>query len=459
MTEPRFIKTLGLVDLTLFTVSAIVLLDTLALTASIGVSSIAWWGLLAIFFAVPIGLITAEMGTTYPEQGGIYAWIRSAFGPRWAARAAWAYWINTAVWLPSIFVLFAGFAARLFGIDLSLGAQIAISIALVWIAVIVNCVALETGKWVPNIGAALKIVVFATIIIGGIAYGMKHGFANSFPVAELTPTWSDSLKYLPAIIYGMLGFELACAGGAEVENAERDLPPAILLSGIIIIGLYMLGTFAVLAVLPVGDINLVEGLVDVLGLLFGSGPLGSLAVLLLGMAALYTFFSNGVTWALGCNRASAQAAEEGQLPGFFAIMDKNHGAPIGSAIAMGVICTVLLLIYGRAATTNEDLFWALFAFSAVIFLVPYIGLALAFFQMRKIDPDRRRPFRAPGGAIGAIVLTALCVVALGGAIFLLLFVPGEGVQWMTLWGVLATLILGEILRAFAGVGRRKVKPA
>ena len=311
----------------------------------------------------------------------------------------------------------------------------------------------------PNIGAVLKIVVFATIIIGGIAYGMKQGFANSFPVAELTPTWSDSLKYLPAIIYGMLGFELACAGGAEVENAERDLPPAILLSGIIIIGLYMLGTFAVLAVLPVGDINLVEGLVDVLGLLFGSGPLGSAAVLLLGMAALYTFFSNGVTWALGCNRASAQAAEEGQLPGFFAIMDKNHGAPIGSAIAMGVVCTILLLIYGRAATTNEDLFWALFAFSAVIFLVPYIGLALAFFQMRKIDPDRRRPFRAPGGAIGAIVLTALCVSALGGAIFLLLFVPGEGVQWMTLWGVLATLILGEILRAFAGVGRRKVKPA
>lgn len=458
MAQPSYKKTLGLTDLTLFTVSAIVLLDTLAATSSIGVSSVVWWVLLAFLFALPIGLITAELGTTYPEQGGLYAWIRRAFGPKWAARAAWGYWINTAVWLPSIFVLFSGFAARLFGIDISLNAQIGLSIALVWVVVFVNCIALETGKWIPNIGAVLKIIIFATIIIGGIGYGLQNGFANEFPLSAMVPTWSEALRYLPAIIYGMLGFELACAGGAEVENPKRDLPRAILYSGLIVIGLYTFGTIAVLAVLPAGEINLVEGLIDVLDLLFAGAPMGAAIVLALGVATLYTFFSNAVTWALGCNRATAQAAEEGQLPGFFGFIDRNHGAPIGSAISMGVVCTLLLLGYGRLATSNEDLFWALFAFSAVIFLSPYAGMALAFHRLRKTDPETARPFRAPGGNAGAFVLTALCVGSLVGAILLLFYVPGEGLQWGTIWGVAGAVILGEILVAVAGLRRHIPKP-
>ena len=70
------IRSLGARDITLFTVSAILLLDTLAASASIGVSSIFWWILLGIIFFIPYGLISAEMGTSYPEQGGIYAWVR-----------------------------------------------------------------------------------------------------------------------------------------------------------------------------------------------------------------------------------------------------------------------------------------------------------------------------------------------------------------------------------------------
>ncbi|WP_156507828.1 amino acid permease, partial [Halioglobus sp. HI00S01] len=53
-------------------------------------------------------------GCAYPEQGGIYAWIRDAFGGRWASRATWCYWVNTAVWIPAIYILFAGVYAQMF---------------------------------------------------------------------------------------------------------------------------------------------------------------------------------------------------------------------------------------------------------------------------------------------------------------------------------------------------------
>ncbi len=86
-----------------------------------------------MLFFIPYGLITAELGTTYPEQGGLYIWVRNAFGERWAARTTWLYWINVALWMPSVYVLFAGMFAQLFIPDLSLWGQIAIGVLMTWV--------------------------------------------------------------------------------------------------------------------------------------------------------------------------------------------------------------------------------------------------------------------------------------------------------------------------------------
>ena len=123
-------KSLRQRDMVLFTVSAILLLDTLTAAASVGASSVFWWVFLGIIFFIPFAMICAEMGCAYPEQGGIYAWIRDGFGGRWASRATWAYWVNTAVWMPAIFILFAGVFKQMFFPELSLGWQIGIGVML-----------------------------------------------------------------------------------------------------------------------------------------------------------------------------------------------------------------------------------------------------------------------------------------------------------------------------------------
>ena len=99
--------------MTLFTVCAILIVDQLAASAAIGVQSIFWWILTLILFFIPYGLITAELGSTYPQEGGIYAWVRRAFGPAWAGRTAWLWWVNVAFWMPSVYILFAGVLAEL----------------------------------------------------------------------------------------------------------------------------------------------------------------------------------------------------------------------------------------------------------------------------------------------------------------------------------------------------------
>jgi len=447
-------KTLRQRDMVLFTVSAILLLDTLTAAASVGASSVFWWISLGILFFVPFAMICAEMGCAYPEQGGIYAWIRDAFGGRWASRSTWCYWVNTAVWMPAIYILFAGVFAQMFHPGLSMAWQIAIGIALTWLAVLVNVVTLDVGKWVPNLGAIIKVLIFGAIITGSMVYIQDHGMANPLTLETLKPDWSNSAQYIPAIIYGMLGFELVSAGSDEMKNPARDVPRAILISGLIIIVLYLLGTIAVLAAIPAGEINLVEGLIDTLSLFLGGTPGGDLLVTLLGIGALYTFFSNGVTWALGCNRAAAEAALEGELPRVFAIENLKRGTPVGAAVLMGVVSTFALLLYGFLAGSNEDLFWSLFAFSAVIFLLPYEAMLLAFLRMRRTDPHHPRPYRLPGGMGSARTAAWICFAILALSIGLFVYTPGEGVEWAVLTGVVVTLAIGEVVIRFAENHRR-----
>ena len=449
MTSPQHSKTLGQKDLILFTVSAILLLDTLTAAASVGASSIFWWVFLSAIFLIPFALICAEMGCAYPEQGGIYAWIKKAYGGRWASRATWGYWVNTAVWMPAIFILFAGIFKQLFVPDLALHEQIGLGIFLTWVAVGVNVITLNVGKWVPNIGAILKVIIFLVIIFGAFNYTQTQGMANPLNWETMKPDLGSSLQYIPAIIYGMLGFELISASSDEMKNPAKDVPKAIFISAAMIVTLYILGTIAVLAAIPAGDINLVEGLMDTLYLFLGDSPLGKACALTLGVAALYTFFSNGVTWSLGCNRAACEASHDGELPKIFGIEHKTRGTPVGAAVLTGIISTFILILYGYISGSNEELFWSLFAFSAVIFLLPYQGMLLSFIKMRVTEPDHPRPYKIPGGEIVAKLMAIACITVLAITIVLFIYVPGEGVQWPVLLGVIFTLAAGEIIIRFA----------
>lgn len=436
-------KTLGQPDMVLFSVSAILLLETLAAASSIGASSVFWWLFLGVIFFIPFALICAEMGCAYPEQGGIYAWVRDAFGGRWGARASWGYWVNTSVWLPAISILFAGIFSQLFMPNLSLAGQIAIGMALTWATVGVNVVALDIGKWVPNLGALLKVIVFVVLIAAAFAYTRDHGMANPLSFETIKPDWSSSLQFIPAIIYGMLGFELISASSEEMKNPVKDVPRAIFVSGLIIISLYTLATIAMLAAIPAGEIDLVEGLLDTLNLLLSDFAGGRALVMALGLFALYSFFSNGVTWALGCNRAAAEAGLENELPRIFA-REGKRGTPVGAAVMMGASATVILLLYGYLAGSKEDLFWSLFAFSAVIFLLPYLGMFLAFIRLRETDAMHHRPFKIPGGLLVARALAYLCFAILALSIVLFVYTPGEGIQWPVLLGASTMMAIGEV---------------
>ncbi|MEG6509731.1 APC family permease [Methyloligella sp. 2.7D] len=443
-----FNKVLRLFDMTLFTVCAILVIDQLPASAAIGVQSVFWWIFTLVFFFVPYGLITAELGSTYPDEGGIYAWVKRAFGDRWGGRTAWLWWINVALWQPSVFILFAGIFATLFFPGLSLWAQIGIALALTWITVWTNIIALDVGKWVPNLGALFKSLIMVLIGIGGFYLAWKNGPANEISFSTMAPSWDASLAFLPVIVYNFLGFELMSGAGAEMKNPGRDVPLAILIAGVIIATFYLLGTFGILAAIPLEEINLIEGLIDTFRQIFGTTGAGGALVAALGLMAMYTFFSNMVTWTIGANRSASEAAIAGDLPEGLGKLHPVHKTPATAAIWTGVITTVVMIVYGLMAATAEDLFWALFAFSSIIFLLPYFLLFSAFLKLRSADSARPRPYKVPGGWGTAVILALICMAFILQAIVFFVYTPGEfDIVYASqiVIGVIVTVIIGEFL--------------
>lgn len=446
--KPRFRRVMHRLDMTLFTVCAILIIDQLAASASIGVQSIFWWVLTLVLFFIPYGLITSELGSAYPEEGGIYAWVRRAFGARWAGRTAWLWWVNVAFWMPSVYILFAGVLAELVAPDMSMTAKIAITLALTWITVSINIVTLNVGKWVPNIGAAFKTLIMLAIGLGGIVYAWRNGVANEFSLTTLSPSWGASLAFLPVIVYNFLGFELMSGAGEEMENPGRDVPLAIVTSGSLIAFFYILATMGILLALPVKEIGLIEGLTDTFRRLFGTDATGSIIVAILTVMALYTFLANMVTWTIGANRSAAEAALRGDLPPMFARMHSKYQTPASAAILTGITASAVLVIYGALAKSAEDLFWTVFAFSSVVFLLPYFLLFLSFLKLRRSDPNAPRPYRVPGGYGTAVVLSGICMLFIAQAIVFFIYHPGEFDLTYALavgGGTLLTVIVGEFM--------------
>jgi amino acid transporter len=458
-------RVMGVVDITLFTVSAMLVVETLTASAAIGTKTIAWWILAIVLFLIPYGLITAELATTYPTQGGIYVWVKRALGSRWAARTTYWYWVNVALWMPSVFLLFAGVFFQLFGkhyAEWPAGKwpQVAMAIVLVWLVVAVGVMRLEVGKWVNNIGALLKVIIIFSLGVGGIVFAIRHGAANTISASSFLPSFGVAKQFLPVIIFLLLGFELISSMAGEVQEPEKRIPRAIFTSGATIAFLYLFATIGILLALSLSKLSLVEGLVETFKAIFGHKGLGEVVVYLLGIAALYTYFTNMTTWTMGANRSAVEAAAEGELPKVLGREHPTRKTPVGALIGTGLISSLVLIVTAMFINKQDSLFFAIFAASSVIFLLPYLLMFPAVAVLRHKDPDRHRPFKIPGGDRFVIAIATLTtiIIAAGVVLFLWPNIPHVPTEWSytapLLGIVVVTLVAGEVMLWRMGHPRR-----
>jgi amino acid transporter len=448
----QFQRVLGRADLILFSVSAILTIDTLASAASMGVTWFTWWGITMVVFFVPYGLMTAELGAAWPGEGGLYVWVREALGPRWGSTAAWFYWINNAYWIPSVYMVFAGTFATMFLHTQSTWVQAGIAILVTWITVAIGVLRLEVSKWIPNLGAVVKVAIFlglGALGVGAVLLGRPA--ANDFSLVQFVPHWDKSLAFLPVLLYNTLGFELMSSAGEEMRDPQRDVPRVTLLSGAVISIVYTLGALGILLAVPLKDLSLVTGTYDalvVLGKLWGAA--GDTLVFVLGLGFLYACVANIVTWSLGVNRVAAAAAAEGVLPAALGRLHPRFKTPWLAFVIMGLVSTALLLGNAALSKSATNVFWMIFKLSGLCFLISYLMVFPSFLILRIRKPDQPRPYRMPGGAIAAWAASSICWLFVAAAC-LLFFVQSPSSQdpvremWLLGAETAVTLVVGLLL--------------
>jgi len=442
-------KVFGLLSMVLFSVSAILVADTVGSSAAMGVQGLGFWIILGLLFFIPYGFVTAELGSAWPDEGGIYVWVKTAFGPGWGTVTSWMYWVNVALWAPSVFVLFIGAIEVAWGVDVPPFWEAVIVIAMVWAIVGVGILPLEWSKFVPNLSAALKVIVLVGLGALGVAYVIKNGAANSFALSAWVPSWNtDSLSFLPIIIYSYMGFELMNSAGGAIKDPKRDVPKMIVMAGAAILGVYMFATFGILASIKTEDVSIVTGITDALKLMVdevagGAGWLFTVAVI----ALLFTFFGNMVTWSIGANQTIGATGLDETAPGVFGHVNRRFGTPDYAFVLMGVIATAITIVAYVLDPNQTNVFWTLFALSSIVFLIPYLLMFPALLVLRGKYPDQPRPYVVPGGTAGAWIATILCEAGIVLTLFLFFYFPAEGVSKATFWvitggGTVVSLLIG-----------------
>ena len=252
-------KKINLWQTILFSICGILVLDSIASPAMIGVSAITMWIITAIVFFIPYGLVNAELGSTYPDDGGIASWVQRSFAEKPAVLVGWYYWVNVAFWMPAVFVAFSSWFSMAFAPSASPWLLAAIAIVMCWLVVAIGIRGVDLSVAVSNIAAFCKVAIVVIMGILGVAYGVTRGFANDFSLSSFVPDMSHATEYIAIIVYNLLGFELISSVGGDIENPKKNIPKMTVFAGLIVTVLYIMGTFGILAAIPVDNISEADG--------------------------------------------------------------------------------------------------------------------------------------------------------------------------------------------------------
>ena len=448
-------KKVSLVKCVLFTICSVLVLDSIAPAAArFGTQAITMWLLLAVIFFVPYGLLSAELGSSYPDDGGITSWVTRAFGEHLGVQTGWFYWINVAFWMPAVFVTFAWWLSYSFFPSAPPAVMAVIAVAMCWVIVAIGIRGVELSVTVAAIASYAKMAILLLFGLLGAAYLILHGAARPFRPQDFAITSLGSFSSgIAVIVYNLLGFELIGSIGSKIENPGKTVPKMTILAGAAITILYLLGTFGMLVSLC--EIDEMDGFYFALRELCSIfGPAQTVVTDVLVVISCLTLVSNMLSWTLGANE-SLIAADLDRRSRFLGRRSKKYGTAAGLYVLMGILSTVLLILnFTLGSGEANAVFWDVLSFSFVIFMVPYLFMFSAAVKLRYSDPDTRRIYRVPGGMAGMWICAILCLACVLIGVFFLFYENIAAGNWFAFW----VKVIGTALCVLTGEWLYRAKP-
>jgi amino acid transporter len=381
----------------------------------------------AIGFFIPVALVSAELATLLPKQGGIFAWVKAAFGERFGFVSSWLQWsymmIGTIPMLYFVggslaFVLLPALAHNKFFMAL-------IVILITWGATVFNFRGLKASGKVSTFGFLLGVLIPGSlIVILGIIWWLQGSPIHldmSFSTKSLIPDLSKltTLVLLVGFMRTFTGIEVSASHANEVKDPKRSYPLAILFVVVVGLLLNILGSLSVATVVPQQQISLASGMMEAFKIFFGQFHMAWLVPVLAILTAIGAI-GEITTWTIGPVKGVYASAKTGTLPKFFQKANKL-GIPTRLLFMQATVITLIgcgLLLLPKLNTA----FWMANAMACCIYFFMYAMMILACLKLRYTMPKAKRAYKIPGGWLGIWLLSivGLATLAFG---FVIAFLP------------------------------------
>ena len=400
-------------------VTSILSLRGLPSEAKFGVQSIFYYVFAAIVFLVPFSLVCAELASTYTKSGGLYRWVSEAFGPRWGWTAMYLEWQTIVIWFPTVLMFGAASLAYIFwpeSFDRALASNkiytLVIAMIIYWAATFNSFRGQKMANKLSTMGG-----LFGTIIPGAllIVLGVIYLCVGKPIMLSHVPFFPDfthlsSVVLAASIFLFYAGMEIQAVHINDMNNPAREFPRSVLISVVIIVVVYCLGTLVIGEVIPTDNINLLQSLLVAYNALWASFNLTWLGNV---MAVFIMFGVIGQVSALVTGPATGlmAVAQSGYLPMSMQKVNKN-GVNKAVLWVEGIFVTVLTLVL-LVLPTVESAYQIMSQMATIIYLIMVLMIYGAFLRLRRTQPNKTRGFKVPGGNVGKWIVT---ILGMGGAI-------------------------------------------
>jgi APA family basic amino acid/polyamine antiporter len=354
-------------------------------------------GLVALAGALSV----AELAAMFPDAGGLYVYIREAFGPAAAFLFGWMWLLTDPISWAAQALVFSEYLGSLLGLA-ALAEHLVAALLIVTIA-LVQTRSVAAASWVQNVFTSLKILTLAALAVA-LAVAVRQPAAVSVPKTMSADGAGGVVLALLAVLWAYDGWENLTALAGEVRDPGRNLPRALLGGTLVVLLLYLGVNGGYLHVLGTAGVAASHSVaVDALR---GSVGVGTLtAVALLVMVSVLGSLNGSM---LSDPRVFYALAHDGL---FFRAVGRTHprhhtpyvATSLGTFLAAAFVLT-------RSFT---DL-----AAAYVVGIWPFLMLAvLALFRLRRTQPERHRPYRTWGYPFVPILFLAASALVLASALW------------------------------------------
>jgi len=407
-------KVLGVFSLVMINVIAVDSLRTLPMSAEYGFALVFFYLIAGLVFFIPTALVAAELATGWPKTGGIYVWVREAFGERFSFVIIWLQWFYNLCWYPTILSLVA--ATFAYCINPSLVDNpiymMTVVFGVFWGATLVNCWGMRAASLMSNFAALFgTLIPMVFIIILGIVWVfLGKPIQLHFSTQTFFPKISsiNTLVLLGAMLYGLVGMEMSAVHAQEVKNPQRDYPRALLYSTIIILGSLILASLAIAIVVPHKNLSIVAGLLQAFAAFFNAFHMNWMMPIIALLIICGAIGGVGA-WIIGPTKCLLAASRDGILPETFMKTNRKH-VPYVLLIWQGIIFSILCTVFLLMPTVSSS-FWLLTDISVELSLIAYLGMFAAAIYLRYKRPEVKRTFTIPFGKTGMWIVTSLGILS------------------------------------------------